>query len=386
MHWAPRVLGGVLAVAATGLVSRRAGAPVALQPLLTVLALAAYLLEAFAGVSLRYGLLPTGRSLDTLSALVSQGRLDVAQYGPPVPAGNGLVLFATAGVGAIAVAVDLVAVVLRRAAIAGLLLLLLFAVPSAVLPGGLGWLPFALGASGWLGLLLVEGGERVGQWGAPLRTVAPGSVLRPEHDTSLGRVGRRIGVAAVGMAVIVPALLPGLDHRLLGGSGEGDGPGGSSEGPRTATTYNPITTLRDQLRLPEPRQLLVYTTNDPEPDYLRMTTLDRYTGTGWSASNLQVDRTTGNTGGRHRDLRMTVGIDTLKVRWLPVPFGPRKIAVHGAWVWDRDSETAFSAARTTQGLPSYDVTASRALPDRAELDASTGPVPDSISSRYAHLS
>jgi len=394
LHWAPRVLGAVLTVAVVGLASRRAGVPAALQPVLTLLALLAYLLEAFAGATLRYGLVPTGRSLDALSALVSQGRLDIAQYGPPVPAGNGLVLLATAGVGAIAVAVDLVAVVLRRAAIAGLLLLLLFAVPSAVLPGGLGWLPFGLGASGWLGLLLVEGGERIGQWGAPLRTVAPGSTPRLEDDSSLGRVGRRIGVAAVGMAVIVPALLPGLDHRLLGGSGEGDGSSGSGDGPRTATTYNPITTLRDELRLPEPRQLLAYTTTDPEPDYVRMTTLDQYTGTGWSASSLQVDRATGNvnrgvpvpvgdTGGRHRDLRMTVGIDTLKVRWLPVPFGPRKIAVRGSWVWDRDSETAFSATRTTQGLPSYEVTASRPLPDRAELDSSSGPVPDSISTRYA---
>ena len=36
----------------------------------------------------------------------------------------------------------------------GLPLLLLFAVPAAVLPDGLGWWPFALGAAGWLGLLL----------------------------------------------------------------------------------------------------------------------------------------------------------------------------------------------------------------------------------------
>jgi len=393
-QWALRVAGAVLAVAVMGLVSRRSGVPAVLQPLLTLLALVGYVFEAFTSATLRYGLVPTGHSLSVLSALVAQGRLDIAQYGPPVPVGNGLVLLATAGVGAIAVAVDLVAVVLGRAAIAGLLLLLLFAVPSAVLPGGLGALPFSLGAAGWLGTLLVEGGERVGQWGAPLRTLAPGVTAHLEADSSLGRVGRRIGVAAVGMAVIVPALLPGLDHRLVGGSGEGDGSSGSGDGPRTATTYNPITTLRDQLRLPQPRQLLVYTTTDPEPDYLRMTTLDQYSGTGWSASSLQVDRTTGNvnrgvpastgdTGGRHRDLRMTLGIDTLKVSWLPVPFGPRKISVRGAWVWDGDSETAFSATRSTQGLPSYEVTASRALPDRAELDASSGPVPDSISTRYA---
>mgnify|MGYP003298027267 CR=1 FL=1 len=45
---------------------------------------------------------------------------------------------------------------------------------------------------------------------------------------------------------------------------------------RTTTTYNPITKLRDDLRLPRPRLVLTYRTDDPAPDYLRMTTLDQF--------------------------------------------------------------------------------------------------------------
>src|SRR2546429_299074 len=84
----------------------------------------------------------------------------------------------------------------------GLPLLVLFAVPSAVLPGGLGWIPFVFVAAGWLSLLLVEGGDRVSRWGSPLRTDRPDRSARYD-DTSLGRVGRRIGAAALGVAVVV---------------------------------------------------------------------------------------------------------------------------------------------------------------------------------------
>ncbi|MGZ6827202.1 MAG: DUF3488 domain-containing protein, partial [Mycobacteriales bacterium] len=276
-HWFLRVLGAALVVAAAGLLGRRLGLPRPLQPLLGLLALGGYLAVGFAGATLDYGFVPTAGTVDALRGLVHQGRLDLGRYGPPVPTSDGLVLLSAAGVGAVAVAVDLLAVVLERAAVAGLPLLLLFVVPSSVVPGGLGDLPFVLGALGWLGLLLVEGSERVGRWGTPMRSSVPGG-----DDSSLGRVGRRIGVAAVGMAVVVPALVPGLDARLAGGTGGGSGGdgGGSSE----AQTFNPITRLRDQLTLPRPVPLLVYRTDDPEPDYLRLTTLDVWNGSGWSSS------------------------------------------------------------------------------------------------------
>jgi transglutaminase-like putative cysteine protease len=391
-HWFWRVVGAVVVVVLAGLVGRRLGLPRVLQPVLGVVVLVGYLCLVFAGPTMSYGLVPTGRTVDMLRALVDQGQVDIGRFGPPVPTRTGMVLLSAAGVGAIAVLVDLVAVVLDRAAVAGLPLLLLFAVPSAVLPGGLGGLPFVLGAIGWLGLLLVEGSERVGRWGTPMRSSLPGG--RPGvEDSSLGRVGRRIGFAAVGVAVLVPALIPGLDHRLIGGgngSGAGDG-GGSSQ----ATTYNPITRLRDELSLPTPRTLLVYRTDDPNPDYLRMTTLDQFSGTGWSASKLEADRQTARVqsgiptpvgdGGAHRDLTMKIAVDHdhLDVYWLPVPFGPKKVEVKGTWLWDRSSQTVFSASRTTKNLEPYTVTASRVMPDRDALAlAGTGSIDPTIRKSY----
>jgi transglutaminase-like putative cysteine protease len=378
--WFVRVLGSVLVVVVAGLIGRRLGLPRPLQPLLGLLALLAYLVLVFAGSTLTFGILPGGQTLDVMRHLVELGQADIARFGPPIPSTEGLVLLTTAGVGGVALLVDVLAVALDRAAVAGLPLLVLFAVPSAVLPGGLGGLPFVLGAIGWLVLLLVEGSERVGRWGTPMRSSLPGAKPGGD-DSSLGRVGRRIGFAAVGLAVVVPAALPGLDHRLIGGNGSDVGSGAGDGQGSSQKTFNPITRLGDQLSLPTPTQLLIYRTTDPQPDYLRMTTLDTYTGSGWAASKLEADRknarvqkgiaTPVGDRAQHRDFTMKIAVDHdhLAVYWLPVPFGPTKVKVAGTWLWDPKSQTVFSASSTTVNLPAYDVTASRALPDRDALAA-----------------
>jgi transglutaminase-like putative cysteine protease len=391
--WFWPVLGAVLAVTVAGLLTRTLRVPGLLQPVVAVLLLAGYLVVVFAHGTLQHGL-PTADTVDRLRDLLQAGQSDLDKYGPPVPTNKGLVLLTAAGVGAVALVVDLFAVVLDRVALAGLPLLALFAVPSAVLPGGLGGTAFAVGAVGWLVLLLEEGGERVGRWGAPLRATAPGARAGGD-DSSLGRVGRRIGAAALGIAVVVPALLPGLDHRLIGGSG--DGPGAGSDGPSSATTYNPLTTLQAQLTLPRPKQLFVYSTDDPEPDYVRMTSLDTYNGYGWASSKLEadrqdarvqkgIDRPTGeDSSAPHRtfEMRMAMDGDSLQVHWLPVPYGPVKVDVDGTWLWDSTSQTVFSASRTTKGLKPYTVRAARVLPTPEGLQAASNtPVDPEIDARY----
>lgn len=391
--WLWRSLGAVLVVMVSGLLTRRLNVPRPLQPLIALLLLAAYVTVVFAGSTLDSGLVPNGRTLDLLQALAQHGQDDISSFGPPVPPTTGLVLLTVAGVGAVALVVDLIAVVLDRAAVAGLPLLALFAVPAAVLPDGLGTLPFVLGATGWMGMLLVEGSDRVLRWGTPMRSAGEGA--RPGgDDSSLGRVGRRIGVAAVGAALVVPLAIPGLGTGLVGGSGNGPGAGGSG-GSNSQKTYNPITTLGQQLTLPKPVELLQYGTSDPEPDYLRMTTLDTWTGDGWMASDLNASQRDAQVqkgirapigdNGPHRSFTMQVKVlrDRLDVYWLPVPFGPTKVAVDGLWLWEQKSQTVFSAQRTTKNLPRYDVTASRPVPTRDELAlADLSNIPASIKEDY----
>lgn len=387
LHWLLEALGAIAAVAGAGLLSRRANLPAAVQPLLTLAALGFFLCLAFARTTLGFGLLPTGATLHALDNLLQAGLTDIDRLSPPVPSNAGLTLIAVTGVGAVAVVVDLVAVVLGRAAAAGLPLLVLFAVPSAVRPGGLGWLPFLFIAAGWLVLLLVEGSDRVSRWGTPLQAPRPDRALRHD-DTSLGRVGRRIGVAALGIAVVVPAVIPGLNARLIGGSGSGDGPG---KGSRTTTTYNPIVKLRDDLRLPKERDVLVYATSADTPDYLRMTTLDRFNEAGWSSSKLSGDpkrdgvkgtlpRPVGLSSADVRSVRVQIRIRSLDAQWLPVPAVPSRVQVDGPWLYDGRSETVFGIRTGTKKLrKTYTVTSLQAAPSRTLLaEDPAGPLPAEV--------
>ncbi|MGI8536711.1 MAG: transglutaminaseTgpA domain-containing protein [Mycobacteriales bacterium] len=388
LGWLVRVLGGIAVVAGSGALARAAGLPRLLQPLAATLGLAAYVLVVFAFSTLSYGVLPGTETFRLLGAILDQGLLDVEELGPPVPSRPGLVLLAVLGTGGIAVVVDALAVALRRVAVAGLPLLLLFTVPSAVVPGGLGFLPFVLGAAGWLGLLFADGSDRVSRWGTPLQAAARSS---SPGDPGLGRVGRRIGAAALGVAVVVPALLPGLDGRLLG-----DGVGGAGfGGARTTTTYNPITKLAGQLRLPEPQTLLTYWT-DSAADYLRLTTLDVFDeAAGWSSSELSgaldddavqqgIPTPQGQTStGRRRTRTEITVLPRLSGPWLPVPFPPDDIEIDGPWIWDAEAETAFSTRTQVSDLDDPYVVNATPVEPTVELLRQAPAVPEPIRQVYA---
>ena len=388
LGWLLSTLGAVVAVAAASAGARRIGLPRLLQPLAGMLGLLAYVCLTYAGSTLAYGVLPGGETLRVLRETIGVGLLEVEALAPPVPTSTGLVLLAVLGVGGIAVLVDTLGATMRQPAIAGLPLLLLFAVPAAVLPDGLGWWPFALGAAGWLGLLLVDGSDAVSRWGTPLR----GGGRSAGVDPGLGRVGRRIGAAALGVAVIVPAMVPGLDSRLLGG---GNGDGGSGGG-GTTRTFDPLLQLVGQLRQPDPPgRLLRYTTDDPQPDYLRMTTLDLYSDrTGWSSSGLsgnpKRDRVqdgipTPPASSRLVGRTVTTEIDvaTLGGHWLPAPMTPTDVEVDGRWLWDEQAQTIFSKPNRLEDLRRpYTVQSRRVDPTPEQLRASVG-TPSGISEVYA---
>jgi transglutaminase-like putative cysteine protease len=382
--WLLPVTGAVVVVALAGALARRARVPALLQPLAGAAALAAYTVLLYARDGLAYGVLPTAQTVATLRTRIGEGLLDVDALAPPVPTSPGLVLLAVLGIGAVAVVVDLVAVALDRPAAAGLPLLLVLAVPSATVVGGVGWVPFALGAAGWLGLLLVEGGDRLSRWGVPLR---PDRRAAAYDDPGVGRVGRRIGAAALGVAVIVPAMVPGLDSRLFG-DGDGIGFGGGS---RTTTTYNPITELGGQLRLPSPKLLLTYRTDSPTPDYLRLTTLDLYDGSQWSSSELTASR---DDDAVEDGIPQPLGLDVpatqdgttteivvedqLDGPWLPITFPTREVDLEGPWLWDAEAETVFSTRRRLNDIDgAYRVVTYPVQPRTAELRRS-GDVPSEL--------
>ena len=134
-----------------------------------------------------------------------------------------------AGIGLVGVLADVLAVRLHRQALAGLPLLVLFCVPltTDARPGAVGGtLVFCAGMVGYLGLLSADGRHRLRLWG---RLIHPwqddadslGPDVRP-----LAAAGRRIGSAAVVIALALPLLVPGLKaHRLFPGRAPGKAAG-----------------------------------------------------------------------------------------------------------------------------------------------------------------
>ena len=380
LGWLLSVLGAVVVVAGAGALARRAQAPRALQAVTGLLGLGGYVALTFAGSTLLYGVLPTPSTVTSLTASFTGGLEDVQSLAPPVPTTSRLVLLAVLGTGAIAVVVDLLAVGLRKVALSGLPLLLLFAVPSAVLRGGLGVWPFLLGAAGWLGLLLADSSDRVTRWGTPLRGAGA-----PPKEPSAGRVGRRIGAAALGVAAVVPALVPGLDGGLLGGT-DGDGA-------RRTVTYDPMAELDGWLRDSQRRPLLTYR-SAVGPVFLRRTTLDDYDPRKgrFTPSTPSVDDDTVQDGVPTPEGR-TAPTDEFRVEveltgrlggsYLPVPATPNDIDVDGPWSWDAKAETVFSTRTSLLDIGgAYEVRASR-VPADAALLRRTQTVPSDIRKTYA---
>jgi hypothetical protein len=276
---------GVLVVGAGCEVARRLSASRSTVPLGGLAALALYLLWRYGNDEALLGVIPTSGSVDHLGKLASAGRADINQYAAPIGVSPGIEFLTVAGVGLVALAVDTLAVTWRRAALAGLPLLVLYTVPTAVAPEGVSWVAFAIAGIAFLTLLLAESRERVSRWGRPMRFSVARENWRPDVDPSpLGQVGRRVGATALGLALVVPAVLPDITVSSVGFGKGGFGHGGGGE---PVAVFNPIIDLGNNLRQGDDTPVIRYS---GKPTYLRMVGLDQFTGAKWQPSSLEVSR------------------------------------------------------------------------------------------------
>ncbi|KAB2343146.1 transglutaminase domain-containing protein [Actinomadura rudentiformis] len=391
-------LGAVIVVAGAGLLMRRLRAPSLLGALGGLGALHLYLNARFASEQALLGLVPTPGSLRRLGELMGDGWNAANQYAAPVPLVPGIELLAATGIGLVAVAVDLLAVRLRRSAPAGLPLLAMYSVPAAVREDSVSWIAFGLGALGFLMLLMADAREQVGGWGRAVFTrrwsesTAEQPVERPD-SSGMAASGRRIGVAAVAVAVLLPTFIPGIHPRGLFGMG-GSGGGGS----QTVTTVEPLAQLKRDLNGPNSDAvILTYRTDDTErPDYLRMYALDKFEGDRWTYTALPSssrDRVS------DRDLPTPPGLSTArfrrvntqikvrravkKVDFLPAPYAPNRVSIKGDWRAHPQSLMIYSLRDSASGR-SYTVSSLRTQPTSAQL-AQSGRYPSEIVTPYTKL-
>ncbi len=391
--WWPSLL-MILIVLAVGTAARSLRVPLAVIAPAQVIVGLVGLTAVFAGDEAVLGLLPGPAAVDTLAQVVADGGDTISRYQAPVPIGQGISLLIAAGVLGVAVLVDLVAVTLRSPAGAGLPLLALYCVPAAVVPDGLSWRYFVAASFGWLLLLAHDASTRVLRWGRLLPRWGGSGAGTPQSVASdtgaLAATGRRLGVAAIAAAVLVPSLAPGLTEGLLtrGGSSGGDNQAG-------ITVINPVLTLRDSLNPRRDVEVLRYTTAQQDVAPLRILTADTFDGQTWKPTTTEVPRRQRATRGlpsppglaadverRAYSMRVEVG-STLDQDFLPLPYPTSRVDIEGAWLYDASSLNVLGDGETVRDT-NYGVDYLDVRPTPAQLRASVEP-PDAIRTTFTRL-
>jgi hypothetical protein len=393
----------IVAIPAAGPLQRRVLQ--ALACLITYLAtLLIYLNIVFAARLSAIAVIPTRASIAHLWSLAGQG-MDARSLAPPVPGSTAVVLLAAGGVGLIAAATDLLAARLHSPALAGLPLLALYSVriTTNARQGGIGGaLVFCLGMVGYLALLAVDGRERLRIWGRVV-TVWDGPDSKTSYgvDTkALAASGRRIGLAAACIALVLPLIVPGISvHDLLRSNSTGSGSTGQGSG--SITLPNPLVQMRDQLLNVSTETVLTYRTTaaDPPEQYLQVYVLNYQSGLGawtltpfgpWTPVSSRALRPapglTATTPSAHPQTEVTFGHAVagsydLKAGFLAMPYAPSALRVSaGAWQEDDQTLMVYSGDTSLSGL-TYTVTSNVATPGSAQLDA-VGTYPQSVSDAY----
>lgn len=296
-----------------------------------------------------FGFIPTGHTFAHFHSLLTAAGQDIQTLAVPVPERVSLDFLVTVGVGLVAVTVDLLAVGMRHPALAGLPLLALYSVPVAIHNDSVSWLPFVLGAAGYLWLLMTDHIDRVRRWGR--RFTGDGRDIDAWEPSPLAAAGRRVGFAALVIAVVLPLAVPGFSSNLLNRiAGYNNGTGsGTGSGTRLGTSINPISTLRGSLTLGTPINLFQVETDDPDPGYLRTAVADQITDTGFRPSTPRHPQALGAgldapTNGvtvsvKYDKYRASLKAQRLDDRYLPLFAGPTQVRAPGGTDWRYEPST-----------------------------------------------
>lgn len=398
--WIWAGLGAIIAVASAGLLARRLRMSAPLCLAVSLAGLHLYLTAVYTAHQALFWIIPTPRSLAKLVSLLGDGWSVANHYAAPVPLQRGVSLLAALGIGLVAVTVDFLAVRLRRAAPAGLPLLAMYSVPAAVHEESIGWLAFLFGAAGFMTLLLADAQEQVSGWGRHVysarwtdenlsepgdRPVRAVTAERPD-SSALSASGRRIGLAALTIAVIVPIFVPGIHPKGLFGLG-GNGPGSGSGGANLIRTPNGLVSMHKELLQPGNAVVLTYRTDDPDPDpeYLRMYALDRFDGEVWKESSFATTAKdqiknkalppaqglTPSTPTQLVNTKISIDKHTKGVTFLPLPYAPYRVQLNGDWRVQVPSLMVFSL-KDSADAKTFTVTSVRALPTVDQLQRVSG--------------
>lgn len=194
----------------------------------------------------------------------------------------------------VAALVDLLAVVGRHGALAGVPLLIVFTISGAVPRHPVSWTWFVLAAIGFLILLALDSSDDLQRWGHFVTRSDRSGRRRPRPGMS----GQRIAVIAIVLALLVPVVIPSNSKNLLSrlfhnsGGGGPAGFGADLNGAVGTGGIDPFAALHGELNRETAVPLFnvkiassspdeVGTRGHAQPFYLRTNVLSTFDGDGW---------------------------------------------------------------------------------------------------------
>jgi transglutaminase-like putative cysteine protease len=268
------------------------------------------------------GVIPTLGTLGRFGQIIEQGITSIVEQRVPATPELGIVLLLAVLMIVCAWFADVV-VAARKPALVALPLAAILAVPLAIKPGLIDALWYLVTAALYLAVL------RIG---------------RPRDSRRAVVV---VGAAVALGSLLLPYAIPGVEEQ----------PASRTSGLRSG--INPLITLGDDLRRGDPTLALSYTSSANYPVYLRLTTLDRFTGGTWGPI-------VGDTRGDTLDafpfpagLTQATAVNAAEVdvtvadvftNWLPTPYPTTSITgVEGDWFWEPDGLTVRSVDTGARG-------------------------------------
>lgn len=348
--WFGPLVGVVIVVLGAAALGRALSARGWVPSVAAVFALWVILSQFFVGETLWLRLVPVRETWQRLGELAAEGTRSVEVQAVPATVDVGILFLLCLGVGVLAIVADLLAATLRAPALAGLPLVALLSVPSTVGPDRTDAFLFVLACIAFLALL------RAG---------------KPPRESGLAVV---VGAMTVVATLIVPLVLPPVS----------DEPAASDRVGGLLSGVNPVLDLGQSLRREAPRIIINYTSRSGDGQYLRLVSLQNFTGDLWEPDEVEIDRDNrpqlvGSPPGMADDVAtetdtVWVSVQNLGSPWLPAPYPATSIAgLIGNWFWDAETLTFTSPNSTSRGQD-YRVTSLIVQPTPAQL-VGAGPAP-----------
>lgn len=265
--------------------------PVWVQVLAMMATLLLFVTWAFPSGGEIAAIIPTGATFANFNTLLAQAGVAIREQAVPVPDLDGLLLLTTAGIGLVALLVDVAAVGIRRPALAGLPMLAIYSVPVAVLPEGVNPFAFFFGAAGYLWLLVTDSVDRVRRFGR--RFSGEGRDVDVWEPSPLSAAGRRLGLVGLVVAIMVPLAVPGMTAGFLDRFGTGPGgQGGQGGNGAPAAAVDLTALLQANLTRREEFEMVRVRTTETTPYYLRLGIADQVSSEGFLSTPVTSDAAT----------------------------------------------------------------------------------------------